>query len=81
MGGQQMTSQELLNIIENAVMVEENSLTLDTDLDSLEDWDSLALATILSSVEEEVSANFNAADFKGAKKVADIINLINKNVE
>jgi acyl carrier protein len=76
-----MTNQELLNIFERAVMVEENTLTLDTDLSDIEDWDSLALATILSSVEEEVSANFNAADFKGAKKVADIINLINKKEE
>lgn len=55
---------------------EEETLTVDTDLKSLESYDSLALLTIIAFVDENFDKKIEAKNFKDIKTVKDLMNVI-----
>ena len=66
-----MTEQEKLDLLEEIMDVEE-SLTLETVLSDLEEWDSLSTLALAAKVKEMYSRNLTAEEIEGFKTVKDI---------
>ena len=47
---------------------------LNSSLDDFADWDSLAMLTLSSLLDEQLSVNLTADDFNNAKTVEDLLN-------
>lgn len=60
--------------------VEPGSLSGDTDLAAMEQWDSLALITILAMVDAEYEVQVSGEELNGCRQVRDIYALVEKKV-
>jgi acyl carrier protein len=72
------STKELIGIIENALDVEENSLTIDSTSDDLEEWDSLGHLGILVTLDEcfhgKIAGIEEMATASSVKKILQILN-------
>ncbi|MDR6883466.1 hypothetical protein [Bacillus sp. 3255] len=71
-----MDKSVFLSLFEDAVMVEKQTLLFEMALNEIENWDSLALVSLLTDIEEKYSIKTEALSFKGAKTVEDIYNVV-----
>lgn len=71
-----MKKVQFLNKLEEILMIDQNSLREDTDLENLDDWDSLAMMSLISLIEEETQEKLTISQLINAKKVSDIMVLI-----
>ncbi len=71
-----MEIKEKINKIEEMLEIDENTLSLETELDSLDEWDSIAILSAIVMLEEEFGKSVKGADIKACKTVADFINLM-----
>lgn len=76
-----MNEQKFLNVFENAVMVDEGTLFLETKLETLEDWDSLAIATLLSELEEIVGFEVDVAEISECQSIQEVYNEIDSQLK
>jgi acyl carrier protein len=56
----------------------ETEISLDSHLETIEEWDSLSVVSFLSMVDIEYSKQIKAADVKNAQTMRDLYNLILK---
>lgn len=63
---------------DNVDALESADITPDTDLTSLEDWDSIALLSVMSVVASEYGVNLKGTDIIKAATPSAIFALINK---
>ena len=54
----------------------EGTLFMETQLDNLEEWDSLGILSFLAEMEDYTSSPIQAKDVKEAKTVSDLYELI-----
>ncbi|MDR4889984.1 acyl carrier protein [Fredinandcohnia sp. QZ13] len=74
-----MDRQEFLKIFaEDIVMVEPKDVTLNTVLDELEDWDSLAIISLNAALDEHFGFTLNQEEIKNIETVSDILTFIYK---
>lgn len=66
--------QNLINKIEN-ILEEENIKETDV-LEDFEEWDSLAIITLIAFIDKEYKVNLYSSDFKSIKTVGELIKLI-----
>lgn len=71
-----MEISEKINRLEEMLEVDENSLTLDTELSSLDEWDSLAILSAIVLFEDEFGKKITGAELKACKTVGDVVNLM-----
>lgn len=76
-----MKLQEFIKKFEDIVMVDPGTITLETNLNDLDDWDSLSMAALLATLEEEFGVNLENHDLKELDKFSEIINLIKEYIE
>lgn len=69
-------STEKLNKIEEVLDVEEGTITEDTDLTSLEEWDSVAKLSLTIMLEEDYGKKLTSQDLKDLKTVKMILDLM-----
>lgn len=62
-----------LALIEEALDVEEGSLTPETPLDGVEEWDSIAMLSLIAMLDEEFGKTISGKELKALKTVADIL--------
>lgn len=62
-----------LALIEEALDVEEGSLTPETSLDDVEEWDSIAMLSLIAMLDDEFGKTISGKELKGLKSVADIL--------
>lgn len=62
-----------LALIEEALDVEEGSLTAETSLDNVEEWDSIAMLSLIAMLDEEFGSTITGKELKALKTVADIL--------
>lgn len=55
-------------------------LTDSTTANDIEDWDSLAHITLITSIEEEFNYKFSMKDVLGLKNVGEMIDLLEKSL-
>ena len=67
---------EKLNKIEEVLDVEEGTITEDTELASLEEWDSVAKLSLTIMLEEDYGKKITSQDLKELKTVRMILDLM-----
>lgn len=70
-----MNEQEFLAAVEEILNAEEN-LTMDTELDALEEWDSLSALMFQSFVFQKTKVALKPTELKKAKTVRDLYSFV-----
>ena len=71
-----MQKKEFLNLIEDALEADENTLTGDELLENLDLWDSLAIVTFIAMVDGEFDVTLSPEKIEVAKTIQDLIALL-----
>ena len=71
-----MTLQEKIELIEEIMDVEEGTLTEDTVLDEVEEWDSLSTLSLTVEMKKKYSKNLTTDMIKSFVTVGDICRYI-----
>ena len=70
-----MTEKEFLDVMDEILDTEE-SVSMDTVLEDLEEWDSLSIVSFLAMVDVEYGKTMRAAQFKDAQTIGDLYRLV-----
>jgi acyl carrier protein len=71
--------KEICRIIEKALGLEANSVTIDDSMDTLQEWDSLGFLSILSALEVRFGSKVAAIDaLASVKSVKEIISILKR---
>jgi acyl carrier protein len=62
-----------LALIEEALDVEEGSLKPETPLDDVEEWDSIAMLSLIAMLDDEFGKTITGKELKALKSVSDIL--------
>ena len=68
-----MTDEEFLKGFAEIVAIDEGSVTLDTPLASLEEWDSVAVLSTIVFVDENMGVALSPNVLQNVKTVADLL--------
>ena len=68
-----MELSKKLALIEEALDVEEGSLKPETPLDDVEEWDSIAMLSLIAMLDDEFGKTISGKELKALKTVADIL--------
>lgn len=68
-----MTVEEKLNILQDLLDVDRDSLKEDTELEQLSEWDSIAAITIIAMFDSLYGREIMPEEVKGFKTVKDIM--------
>lgn len=71
-----MTLKEKIEFLEEVMDLDEEVLTQDTDLDDVEEWDSLSVLSLTVELKKRYGINLTTETVKKFKTVADICNYI-----
>ena len=73
-----MTEKEILNQIEDVLDVSENSLTIEMELASISEYDSMAKLSLIVLSDDEFDKKLTAEQINDFKTVGDIVNFLSK---
>jgi acyl carrier protein len=76
-----MQKLELLNEIESIVEVDQDSLTLDTQLDTIIAWDSMAVISFISMIDEKLNLTLDVSKIALCKTISDLVHLCEEKLE
>lgn len=68
-----MTDQEKIALLEDAFEADEGTLTPETELDSVDGWDSMAKLTLIVLMDEECGKTLKSDDIKKFVTIKDIM--------
>ncbi len=68
-----MTDKEKIALIEEALELDEGTLTPDTVLDDVDEYDSMAKLSLIVLFDDEFGKKLTGDEVKGFKTVADIL--------
>lgn len=71
-----MTNEKKIELLEDMLDLEPGTLTPETVLDTLEEWDSIALISFIALVDDEFEKVIKGAVVKKQKTVADLMVLM-----
>lgn len=71
-----MTEQEKITLIEETLELDEGTLSADTVLSDVEEYDSMAKLSLIVMMDDEFGVKLTGETIKGFKTVADILNLM-----
>lgn len=74
--GENISEQEKIAIIEDILEVAPGSLNLDSNLSDIEEWDSLAIMSLLAFFDTEYHVKLTSKDIKKIVFVKDLVNLM-----
>lgn len=72
-----MTEKEILNQIEDVLDVSKGYLTLDMELSSIAEYDSMAKLSLIVHSDDEFNKKLTAEQINDFKIVGDIVNFLN----
>lgn len=73
-----MQEQEKLALIADMMELEAEKLSKDTELKSLDEWDSLAVLSFVAMMDEEFGKNINGCQVRGCKTIADLMAMMDR---
>lgn len=73
-----MTNEEIVEIVEEAAELDAGEVSIDDELQKIDNWGSLAIMVLISVVDERFSVVLPAEKIGEAKTVADLKALIEK---
>ncbi len=68
-----MTEKEKIAILEDIMELDEGVLNKDDLLENYEEWDSLAVISLIAIVDEKFGKTLTGKDIKSYKTVADVL--------
>lgn len=71
-----MTKQEILNLIEDSLELDENTLSPETDLGDILEYDSMGKLSLIVLADEEFSKKLTGEQMEEFKTVGDIMNFL-----
>ena len=71
-----MEIQQKLQILEETWEVAPNSLTLDTSLSTLEEWNSMTILSVMVMLEDDYEVFVSGDELKACKTVSQLAELI-----
>ncbi len=71
-----MTDQEKISLIEDTLEIEAGSLTLETELAGVEEYDSMAKLSLIVLCDEEFGKKLTGEQIRAFKTVGDIITFL-----
>ena len=71
-----MSPQEIISLFAEAIEVEPSTLTLETVIAQVPEWNSLGWLTIMSMLDEVSDIRLSAPQIRGFKTVGDAINAV-----
>lgn len=71
-----MTEKEKLGLLEEMMELDEGLLTIDTKLENVEEWDSMAMLSLIVLMDEQFNKKLSGEQIKSFKTVGDIINFM-----
>jgi acyl carrier protein len=71
-----MNEQELIGLFAEALEVEESSLTPETMIADVEEWNSIGWLTIMSLVDEQLGVQIESKAIRGFKSVREVIDYL-----
>ncbi len=75
-----MKTDDILKIIEKALELKEGSISVDSKIDDVENWDSLGHLSILVAIDKNIEGNISEiSELATADSVSNIIDLLKKN--
>lgn len=72
-----MTEQEKIALLEETIEVDEGTLTAESILADIDEYDSMSKLSIIVMMEDEFGKKLTSSDFKGFKTVGDILAVMN----
>ena len=73
-----MKVKEFLEILQEELEIEDEELSVDTNLKELDEWDSLSVMSTIALVDEHFGKKIKGTDFETIEKVNDLLSLIGK---
>jgi acyl carrier protein len=77
-GGFEMTEKEKLALLEEMLELDEGSLSPETSLESINEWDSVAALSLIVLMDEEFGRQLTGKEIKDLKYINDILSLMEK---
>ncbi len=71
-----MTDKEKLALLEDMFEMDEGTLKAETELDTIENWDSMATLSLFVIVQENCGKSLKSDDVKKFKTVQDILDFM-----
>jgi acyl carrier protein len=71
-----MKKSEFIDLFVEELEIEDIQITVDTELKSLAEWDSLAVLSVIAIASDNFNCKITAQQLKDVKKISDIIELI-----
>ena len=68
-----MTDKEKLNMLEDLLLVEPNTLNANTELKDLAEWDSMAVISLIAMFDSEFNREIPTDEIKKFKTIEDIM--------
>ncbi len=68
-----MTYKEKLNLLEELLLIEKDTLDGATELDSISEWDSMAAISTIAMFDSVYNKNIKSEEIKTFKTIQDII--------
>jgi acyl carrier protein len=72
-----MTKEEILNALEDALDVDQNSLTTDMFLSEIEAYDSMAKLSVIVLADDDFGKKLTGEQMRDFKTIGDIVDFLN----
>lgn len=76
-----MNTVDFIEKFAEAIETDASNLTVETEFRSLDDWNSLAVLSVIVMLDEEYGIQIENKDFKNLDTIADIVDYIEKHQE
>ena len=68
-----MTDSEIIALLAEALEVDESALTPDTEISSIEEWNSLGWLSVMSLLDERFDVSLSASEIRAMRTVSDVV--------
>ncbi len=73
-----MTKDDFFELIADVLIVDADSLSLESTPDQIPSWDSLAQVTMCAALEQTLNIQFSMADMLSIKSLSDFVDVLGK---
>lgn len=71
-----MVTEDVLNLISEALEITNGSISLETNVGEVAEWDSIGWLTIISMLDERYGIQISSQEIRTIKKVKDLVDLV-----
>ena len=71
-----MNKNDILNDIEDMLEIDKDTLKYDTDLNDIDEWDSMAAVSFIAMADSNYNVSVKPAQLKACKTFGDLVGLI-----